>query len=144
MEQQMEASSTQKKVFHVMVEALQNISKHADNPDGSVRNDGRGIFMLSKNSEEYTITTGNVCERSKIPRMTETLEKINSLDKEGLKEMYKSQIKEGIISNRGGAGLGFIDIAKKTGNKLHYSFLTINNEYSFFVLMTKISRSSNL
>lgn len=143
MELEMESSSTQKKVFHVMVEALQNLSKHADNLDGSARSDGRGIFMLSKNAVEYNITTGNVLERSKIPKMIETLDKINSLDKEGLKDLYKSQIKEGIISHKGGAGLGFIDIAKKTGNKLHYSFLTINNDYSFFVLMTAISRNLN-
>ena len=31
MQKDEEANSTQKKVFHVMVECLQNISKHADN-----------------------------------------------------------------------------------------------------------------
>ena len=70
------------------------------------------------------------------------LEKINSLDKDGLKMLYKQQIKEGRLSNKGGAGLGFIDIAKKTGNKLYYNFLSINDEYSFFVFTSKISRNN--
>ncbi len=138
-----ESHSTQKKVFHVMVECLQNLGKHADCLDNSDKQkDGRGIFLVSKNDESYTITTGNVLNKNKVPEMTEVLEKINSLDKDGLKQLYKHQIKEGRLSHKGGAGLGFIDMAKKTGNKLNYNFLTINDEYSFFVLTSKIWRNN--
>jgi len=141
MEMDEESSTTQKKVFHVMVECLQNVGKHADNVEGTdLRKDGRGVFMLLKNESDYTITTGNVLLKSKIPEMLEILEKINSLDKEGLKVLYKQQIKEGRLSHKGGAGLGFIDIAKKTGNPLYYNFISINDEFSFFVLTSKISR----
>ena len=49
-------------------------------------------------------------------------------------------MREGRLSDRGGAGLGFIDIAKKTGEKLIYSFLKINEKRSFFVLTSTISR----
>jgi len=44
------------------------------------------------------------------------------------------------LSEKGGAGLGFIDIARKTGQKLVYSFLKIDEEKSFFVLTTTILR----
>lgn len=141
MELEEESHSTQKKVFHVMVECLQNVGKHADVVDSNeIRKDGRGIFLLCKNDTEYTITTGNVLSKNKTQEMTEVLEKINNLDKDGLKQLYKQQIKEGRLSNKGGAGLGFIDIAKKTGNKLHFNFLPINDEFSFFVLTSKITR----
>jgi len=138
-----ESHSTQKKVFHVMVECLQNVGKHADNLNGvEGAKDGRGVFIVCKNEEEYTITTGNVLLKSKTVEMNEILNKINSLDKDGLKQLYKQQIKEGRLSNKGGAGLGFIDIAKKTGHKLSYNFISINDEYSFFVLTSKISRNN--
>ena len=144
MELQEEASSTQKKVFHVMVECLHNVSKHADYTDNEdMSKNGKGVFMLSKREDEYLITTGNVLIKPKIGPITEILEQINQLDKEGLKKLYKQQIREGRLSERGGAGLGFIDIAKKTGNKLYYSFLTINDDYSFFVLTSRISRNNN-
>lgn len=138
-----ESQSTQKKVFHVMVECLQNVGKHADCIDchKGVK-DGKGIFILSKNDEEYSITTGNILHKSKVAEMNDILEKINSLDKDGLKQLYKQQIKEGRLSNKGGAGLGFIDIAKKTGYPLYYNFLPINDDFSFFVLMSKISRNN--
>ena len=75
--------------------------------------------------------------------MVEILEKINSLDRDGLKQLYKQQIKEGRLSTKGGAGLGFIDIAKKTGNPLHYSFISIDDEFSFFIISSKISRTQD-
>jgi hypothetical protein len=125
MSKDLESNTVQRKVFHVMVECLQNISKHADtfaNEDYSYS--GRGIFLVSKGADEYSVTTGNVIDNSKIGELKDLLELVNSLDKEGLKELYKTQMIEGRISEKGGAGLGFIDIARKTGKKLEYHFLT--------------------
>ncbi len=139
-----ESTSTQKKVFHVMVESLQNISKHANYlPTENQRKEGKGVFMLSKNDEAYCITSGNIVNNAKVQEIKSLLIKINNLDKDGLKSLYKQQIREGRITLKGGAGLGFIDIAKKTGNKLNFNFLSINDKYSFFVLNSKISRNLN-
>jgi hypothetical protein len=137
-----ESNTVQKKVFHVMVECLQNISKHAD----SFGSDdflfaGRGIFMVSKGDVEYHVTTGNVIENTKIEELTKILDNINILDKEGLKQLYKTQMREGRLSEKGGAGLGFIDIARKTGRKLEFHFLSIDEENSFFILTSTISRT---
>lgn len=138
-----ESHPTQKKVFHIMVECLQNIGKHADSLDSmNGAREGHGIFLLCKNDTEYTITTGNVLGKEKVLEMDKVLKKVNSLDKDGLKQLYKQQIKEGSLSSKGGAGLGFIDIAKKSGNKLDYSFTSINEEFSFFVFNSRISRNN--
>ncbi len=136
-----EPNSVQKKVFHVMVECLQNISKHADQKtEFETSKEGRGIFMISKNEEEYLVTTGNTIPATKIEELRTMLENINNLDKVGLKKLYKQQIREGRLSEKGGAGLGFIDIAKKTGRKLDFHFLTIDDNEAFFVLTSTISR----
>ncbi len=134
-------SSVQKKVFHVMVECLQNISKHADNQFNFVSSkDGRGIFLVSKDETEYNVTTGNVVKNEKIDELKKMLEHINQLDRPNLNKLYKQKIKEGRLSEKGGAGLGFIDIARKTGQKLVYSFIKIDDVKSFFVLTSTISR----
>ncbi|PIE86170.1 MAG: hypothetical protein CSA05_01835 [Bacteroidia bacterium] len=134
-------NSVQKKVFHVMVECLQNISKHADRQnDIATSKDGRGLFLVSKCEDEYNVTTGNVIKNEKIEGLRRMLENINSLDKDGLKKIYKQQIKEGRLSIKDGAGLGFIDIARKTGRKLIFEFLPIDEENSFFVLISTIDR----
>lgn len=135
-----ESNQVQRKVFNVMVECLQNISKHADtlSEDDEER---RGIVMVSKGEDSYNIITGNIIKNSKVPELQSTLETVNSLDKEGLSELYKKQIKEGRISDKGGAGLGLIDIAKKTGTKLTYQFKTLNEDRSFFILTSTIKRN---
>lgn len=138
-------NSVQRKVFHVMVECLQNISKHAE-PFGNMppSKDGRGIFMVSRDEDVYNITTGNVINDDKIEELAEMLENINSLDKIGLKQLYKQQIREGRLSPKGGAGLGFIDIVRKTGEKLVFDFLPINENQSFFILISTISRKKEV
>lgn len=134
-------NSVQKKVFHVMVECLQNISKHADNQFNFISSrDGRGIFLVSKDKTEYNVTTGNVVKNEKIDELKQMLEHINRLSREDLNKLYKQKIREGRLSEKGGAGLGFIDIARKTGQKLIYSFIKIDDEKSFFVLTSSISR----
>lgn len=141
MEAEAEDGNVQRKVFHVMVECLQNIGKHADKVGNE--KEGRGIFVVSRGEEEYNVTTGNIVENDKIEHLRASLELINSLDKEGLKELYKRQIRGGTISDKGGAGLGFIDIARKTGNKLHYHFLSIDENRSFFMLISTVSRNES-
>jgi hypothetical protein len=138
-----ESNTVQKKVFHVMVECLQNISKHADDFGSSdYMFSGRGIFLVSKGKDDYTVTTGNTVDNSKIADLKRLLEQVNSLEKDELTELYKKQIKEGRLSDKGGAGLGFIDIKRKTGKNLEYHFLPVGEQASFFLLTSTISRNS--
>ena len=140
-----EPGNVQRKVFHVMVECLQNISKHADDfTSNDYLFSGRGIFLVSKGENEYSVTTGNAVDNERIEELTNMLETINKMDKEELKGLYKRQMKEGRLSEKGGAGLGFIDIKRKTGKELEYHFLPISNDTSFFLLTSTISREDEL
>src|SRR5690606_31233686 len=77
-----EESNIKRKVFNVMVECLQNICKHADSVQEKEK---EAIFMIGKESDYYIITSGNYIINSDVPYLKSKLEKINSLDKEGLK-----------------------------------------------------------
>jgi hypothetical protein len=143
MEENEEASRVQRTVFHVMVECLQNISRHADEFETEESAySGRGIFMVSNTDQAYCITTGNAIVNEKIPGLGEMLEEINALDEGELKNLYMKQMREGRLSDKGGAGLGFIDIRRKTGERLDYHFLPVSDKISFFLLTTLIPRSS--
>ena len=133
--------AVKKRVYHVMVECLQNITKHADDMEtGAPEYPGSGIFLVSEDPHSFTITTGNVIANERIKSILDVLEQVNLLDRESLKALYKKQIKESRLSVKGGAGLGFIDIAKKTGNGLVYHFEPLNDITSFFILKTTISK----
>ncbi|HVD98270.1 MAG TPA: SiaB family protein kinase [Cytophagaceae bacterium] len=136
-----EESGIKRKVFNVMVECLQNICKHADTFEAS-REEKGAVFMIGREEGSYVITSGNFIGNSHIEGLKKKLEHINSLDKEGLKGYYKELIKSSELSEKGGAGLGFVDIARKSGQKLDFDFEKVSDEYSFFSFKTKISKDS--
>ena len=140
LEKSAESNTVQRKVFHVMVECLQNISKHADSLSED-KDERRGIVMVSKGNDSYNIITGNIIKTEKVAELQKSLDHINSLDKEGLTALYKQQMREGTLSDKGGAGLGFIDIVKKTGSQLLYQFKKLTDDASFFILTSTIYRN---
>ncbi|TAF66010.1 MAG: hypothetical protein EAZ55_07280 [Cytophagales bacterium] len=137
-----EDASIKRKVFNVMVECLQNIVKHSDEVDDDLyRGKNSAIFMVGKQEDMYVISSGNPVSNDKVAILHEKIERINNLDKDGLKALYKDIIKTGDISPKGGAGLGFIDMARKSGQKLQFDFEPINNRISFFSLKTIVPRT---
>ncbi len=144
MEKEEEAVRIQRTVFHVMVESLQNISRHADDYEQMADvHKGKGVFIVSKNPGSYFITSGNFILKKRIQELRNMLDRINEMDPMSLKELFKRQIKHGILSDKGGAGLGFIDIRRKTGKKLIYHFLPVDEHISFFLLTSTIGRTKN-
>lgn len=142
MKKQSENESIQQRVYHVMVECLQNIGKHADTIKEEAGEEyGNGMFLVQSLENEYSITTGNAVFNEKVKELQSSLDKVNELDNEGLKNLYKEILSSGSLSEKGGAGLGFIDIAKKTQRKLNYYFLPINDKMSFFVLKITVPRT---
>lgn len=136
-----EQVSTSKKVFNVMVECLQNIVKHSTDLKFKLDEKHHAIFMISQKEEGYIVSSGNYIDKSIVATLKEKLDQINNLDKEGLKILYRDIMKNQTISDKGGAGLGFIDMARKSGEKLNYAFKDVNDKYSFFSLQTQIKRA---
>jgi len=136
-----EDDSVRKKVYHVMVECLQNICKHADDTEQSdSAYSGNGIFIVGRDDNAYHIISGNAVDANQKEKITQSIDFVNSLDKDKLKELYFKKLKEGSLSEKGGAGLGFIDMVKKTGHKLVYHFDKLPDGDFFFILKTTISR----
>lgn len=138
-----EEPKIKKKVYNVLVECLQNLYHHLDakpidgsDPNNSIRT---AIFMIGRLNGEYTIITGNYILSSNAEILRNKLDKINAMSKEELKEYYKEVLNNEEFSEKGGGGLGMIDIARKSGQKLNYSFRPVDDTYSFFSLNIKIA-----
>lgn len=129
------------KVYHVMVECLQNICKHADNQlTAKPGKPGEGIFLVGSTEKQYNVTTGNPIANEKVKNIKTSIDRLNSMDKDELKAAFKKQIVENRLSDKGDAGLGLIDIARKTGQKIEYHFKPINDKTTFFLLNINIPR----
>ncbi len=123
----------QKKVYHFIVEILQNISKHSYPIDG----DREGIFLIGVKGGRFNIGTGNYIENKKIENLKMQLEQVNSLSREELNVLYRKYLREGRDTETNSAGLGLIDLARETDKKISYCFNQIDDKYSFFSLTIK-------
>jgi len=135
-----EDSSIKRKVFSVMVECLQNIVRHSDTLPKDIHDLHSAIFMIGKEKDKYVVVSGNPIKSENVTSLKDKLERINSLDKEGLKALYKEIIKNTSISEKGGAGLGLVDMARKSGRNLEFSFENMNGGFSFFSLKSVIAK----
>ncbi|SDC48006.1 SiaB family protein kinase [Williamwhitmania taraxaci] len=121
-----------KKVYAAIVEGLENIYRHQDVVlDGDIIAH-TPIFNLGIDSKNFTISAANSLLNAKVPNLKQRLDLVNSLDRTGLKELYKNTILHNAVNNRGGAGLGIINIAKVSENKIGFSFEKINDKYMLF------------
>lgn len=137
-----EDGKLKRRIYNVMVESLQNLYHHLDNPPENRGYDfdpNFGILVVSKEGKEYVITTTNFILTTKIKFLKDRIDKINSLTEEELKEMYKFILNHQRLTSKGGGGLGFVDIARKTGNKMQYIFDEFNGDYHLFTLNISVS-----
>ena len=132
-----EQSRLRKKVYNVLVESLQNLYHHVDKVPEDFHDQSAeryGILVVKKLDSAYKIITGNFVNVDNVEKLEEKIKRINRSSHEEIKELYKFILNHQRISAKGGGGLGLVDIARKTGNKLDYTFRKYNDTYFFFYL----------
>jgi len=134
-------SRTRKKVYNVLVESLQNLYHHADSvPLDFEQQDSQrfGLIIIHRGTNGYLITAANFVGQSKVASLEEKIKRINNSSDDEIKELYKFILHHQKISDKGGGGLGLVDIARKTGNKLMYHFYDYNDTHAFFTLSVNV------
>jgi hypothetical protein len=139
-----EHSKLRKKVYNVLVESLQNLYHHVDKvpEDFEDQTSERfGILKVIKVENGYRIITGNFVHADNVQKLEEKIKRINRSSHEEITELYKFILNHQRISSKGGGGLGLVDIARKTGNRLEYLFKEYNENSSFFYLNIMVSEN---
>ena len=80
------------------------------------------------------VVTGNPIPESKKDSLVQKLEYVNSLNSDTLKKLHETRINSKSVAGENGAGLGFICMAFKTGNRLNYRFKPLKEGYLYFEL----------
>ena len=127
------------KVSFLMGECYQNIVRHGINVNEALKlHEKSNIFFLRSIEGNYFITSANQVENNAIADIKSKLDRVNSLSPDELKDLQKQILTSGEISEKGGAGIGIILIARKTEQKLVYNFEKVNDEISIFYLHVKL------
>ncbi|MFB6257577.1 MAG: SiaB family protein kinase [Flavobacteriales bacterium] len=128
---------TVKKVFSILIEALQNIRLHGEKDENGQQT---AFLILAQDEETHSIAVGNLVRNSDLDTITENLDRINGLGRDELKDLYMEVLTNGMISSRGGAGLGFITIAMKSRSHLEHHVTSCGDQLSCFSVQTVVKR----
>jgi len=128
-----ESTKIKKRVIFLLAECFQNIIRHgSQSMDDPFNTLDRGFFLAWNYSGKYFLVSGNSIDNKNVDRLKSQLEQVNKLEKDELDALHKQIISEGELSTKGGAGLGLIEMVRKSGQKLLFRFEKFNNDFSLF------------
>jgi len=128
----------QKRALYVLVEALQNVIKHQAKPDSPLTNSG-GTLTFQYMDRQFIFTLKNLIETSHVEALRKKIDILNRMTREELNKYYKKILKNDVLTDKGGAGLGLIEIARKSKNLLQYDFQKTDETYSYFYLNIQVA-----
>lgn len=131
-----------KKILTVMIESLENVYKYRDTYENfaSEKNQFLPKFSIEMNSHLIKLITSNPVKKEDIDVLKGKIDKVNNKSRTELKELYLETITNGEFSGKGGAGLGFIEMAKTSGNNLQYSFKPISDYFSLYTFIVTFEK----
>lgn len=132
-------NSTALRVFSMVVEQAQNIIHYSAEkcPQEQSLTEATGelsigIIAVGYEGERYFVLSGNRIYNKDVGRLREKLSGLQKMDRDALKKLYRLERKKGPGPGSKGAGLGFIDMAKKACKPIEFDFKKIDEKFSFF------------
>lgn len=125
-------------VFAIYIEQAQNVGHYVcRHGTDQARLASSGIVVIAQEDRRCVVSSGNLLDRADLPALMAHLERLLSLDKAGLKALYREQMRQP-LNPQGGAGLGLIEMARKAAAPLEYAFGEVDDRYVFFSLRVVI------
>jgi len=134
-------TNTVMKVFAIFTEQMQNIMSYSkerrEHKGNHLSSPGLCVVGIDANNKYY-VSSANMMDIHDEEKVSKKIDHINTLDKDGLKAYYKELRRSGKGVHNRGAGLGFLEMAKKSSQPLEYHITKIDNERSFFEIKVYI------
>jgi hypothetical protein len=130
---------TAKRTYALVVECLENISKHSvlkssDDPRM------RPHISIGNENDKIILIAGNPVTDDVKEILSRKLNQINQLDGAALKSLYENIINRDPEQDEKGAGLGLISMSIKSGNKINYPVNPLNNGYLYFEIQITLNK----
>jgi len=126
-----------KKINSILIELLQNIINHGLPDDQSAGQWPR--FKVMKDEVGLHISTVNAISAEEAKRLENIIVYVNGLTPEQIKTEYQERLVNGEFNAAGGAGLGFLNIKRKTPDRdLAFAFEAVNSTVSNFLITVTV------
>lgn len=131
--------SHRQRLSFVMVEAYQNIVRHRAQLEGAMgRGVGRCMFMVRARTTGDEVVAIDPIIEGETGSLHEVLDRIGGSDLKQLKELFLDRLRDGSRTMRGGAGLGLIEMARRSGNGMRHHLLPLDAAHRLFVLQVVV------
>ncbi|MBF0126080.1 MAG: hypothetical protein HQM02_02610 [Magnetococcales bacterium] len=135
-------ANTAQGVFSIFVEQMQNVIRYSAErePEATTENSvlSYGTLTVGREGHDFFVTCGNKVEHDHAARLREQLTMIQQMDRNGLKALYKQILKGEIPEGSKGAGVGFVDIARRASRPIEFDFVWLDEKFTFFALKATI------
>lgn len=121
-------------VFAVYIELAQNIHNYLVVREITPPEAMSSIISIAKKGEKYVVSSGNMVLHEDGKALLVRVEEVNNMSPEEKKRHYRELLRRDIAPGSLGAGLGFLDIAKRTSEKLECTFRVVDDTFGFFTL----------
>lgn len=129
------------KLAFAMVESYQNIVRHRV-PDGAVnKGGGRSMFLLRSAPGVHEVTAVNAVTKNDEEQLRTALDRLVQLDGQQMKQIFLQGLQSEVRTDRGGAGLGLIEMTRRSGNPLRHAFAPLDEAHTLFALQVLVSET---
>ena len=123
-----------KRIYSISVELLYNVVYH-----GIKLNNSKNIdFSVNRVKNQLVLSCSNNISSNETQKLRAVIDNLNNTGFDELRKMKAHQIKNGGISEKGGAGLGLIDISMKSQNPVIPNFKLIDKQNDWLTLEVKV------
>ncbi|HYG67532.1 MAG TPA: SiaB family protein kinase [Anaeromyxobacteraceae bacterium] len=121
-------------VFAVYVEFSQNMKAYLERRAFRSPEESAATILVSREGDRYGVTAGNLVANEELRPLLERIDALAKLDASELKSLYRQRLREGPAPGSNGAGVGLIDVARRSGGGIRYETWPVDAEHTLFAI----------
>jgi Family of unknown function (DUF6272) len=125
-----------KRLINVLVEGLENMHRHTPEAERA-----SGFALLVDHSDGYRLLLGNALPAVSAALLVHRVEMLNEMEEVDLKEHFLKLLANDGRTERGGAGLGLITMARKSARPMRIHSIPKDERIAYFALELAVLRS---
>jgi hypothetical protein len=124
-----------------MIEVLENILKYSDTFEDLIEENllFAPEFELNLENGRFILVSRNPVLKEDCGAIADKIDRINTSDEDALRKFYRETITNGIFTDKGGAGLGLIEMAKVVDEEIRYRFSDLTDDFYMYELILLIN-----
>ena len=126
-----------KRVFGIFVEQAQNVIRYSKE---RIATGGTGTVAISRAEDGFLVEAINPMDEQNVEDLRQNLAELQAMDSKELRKAYKQRLRDGPPEGSKGAGLGFIEMARKADR---FEFDFVGTSELLFVFKVWIKEASS-